>query len=201
MLRDNCYFCRRPKALCYCGLITPVDSSMQFVILIHPIENKRKIATGRMAHLCLKNSRLITGHDYSDNIEVNKIITDPQNDCFLLYPGNEACDLSVLVKKEEKTKQKVIFVVDGTWATAKKTVKLSRNLQQLPTICFTPPKPSSFRIRKQPKPYCYSTIEAIHHILDYFEPKGDREGKPHDILLTLFNRMVEQQIEFVPLKT
>ena len=69
-------------------------------------------------------------------------------------------------------RQLIVFVLDGTWKSVRKMLRLSRNLASLPMICFEPPSPSSYRIRRQPKAHCYSTIEAIHHVLDLFAPRG-----------------------------
>ena len=73
------------------------------------------------------------------------------------------------------------------------------NLLALPRICFTPQKPSNFRVRKQPNSNCYSTIEAIHHTIDLL---GDTQGfetknRQHDGLLSVFNFMVENQLDFI----
>lgn len=203
VFRETCYRCFRPAGFCYCGLIQKIETRVTFVILIHPIEVKRPIATGRMAHLCLQDSRLIPGEDFAQNEAVNGILQDPGNHCLLLYPGTDAIDISnpsripraALFPENKKT---VVFVVDGTWKTAKKTVARSVNLRKLPTVCFTPKSPSRFRVRKQPAPGCYSTIEAIHHVLDLLCESGERgqSPRPHDSLLAVFDRMVERQLEF-----
>lgn len=63
--RNLCTICLQPDFGCYCQILQPIDCVINFVILIHPIEAKRRIATGRMAHLCLKDSHLIKGINYS----------------------------------------------------------------------------------------------------------------------------------------
>lgn len=202
--RQICINCFRPSTFCYCPIGAKIDTRITFAILIHPIEVKRRIATGRMAHLCLANSLLIKGEDFSDDERVNSLINDPQNHCLMLYPGNNAIDLSDpnAPSLDERVfpdrKKTVLFVIDGTWRTARKTVRLSQNLRKLPTICFTPKSPSRFRVRRQPAPGCYSTIEAIHHILDLlWEPQNeDSRVPPHDLLLATFDRMVAQQLKF-----
>lgn len=201
--RNNCPRCLRPNFYCYCRLIAKIDSKIKFVILIHPIEARRKIATGRMAHLCLENSLLIKGDDFTHNKEVNQLIQNSKNYCLLLYPGKKAINLSEVDFSKEisarisNEKEIIIFVIDGTWSTAKKTMRLSENLKALPTICFTPTIPSQFRIRKQPAAHCYSTIEAIYSILNFLE--GPKNGESsHTILMTVFQRMVEQQLKYIP---
>jgi DTW domain-containing protein YfiP len=194
--RIPCPRCLQPDFSCYCELVHPFDPQIKFVILIHPIEIARRIATGRMAHLCLKNSQIISGHDFTHNKSVNAIVQNPELQCVILYPGQNSLNLSPMTQIERealkpKNKKLTIFVIDGTWNTARKTVHLSQNLKQLPRICFTPSKPSGFRVRKQPHPNCYSTIEAIHETLDLLNPETHQQ----DHLLYVFNKMVARQIE------
>ena len=101
------------------------------------------------------------------------------------------------VFKTEKTP--VVFVIDGTWATARKMMRQSENLHAVPRICFTPSAPSQFRVRKQPKAECFSTIEAIHQCVELL---GEQVGfnlnrREHDNLLNVFNQMVERQLHFI----
>jgi DTW domain-containing protein len=173
--RVQCLQCRQPIKTCYCEHVQKFDPGISFVILTHPIEARRRIATGRMAHLSLEDSFLIKGEDYTHNEKVNEILRDPNRFCVILYPGQSARDLSVMspeardnLFKHEKAggKKLTVFVVDGTWATARKMAR-SRNLLGLPRICFTPDKPSEFKVRRQPKANCYSTIEAIHQTIEF----------------------------------
>ncbi len=197
-MRIRCSSCLQPEFSCFCQWLSPFESGIDFIILIHPIEVKRRrITTGRMAHMSLKNSQLIMGQIYNDDLRVNRLIHDPDRHCVLLYPGRNSANLSLMLPEARKSisprdKKLSVFVIDGTWATAKKTVNQSHNLQTLPRICFTPPGPSTFRVRKQPRAECYSTIEAIHHTIELLAPTPSRV---HDSLLRSFDRLVERQIE------
>jgi DTW domain-containing protein YfiP len=202
--RNLCTTCLHPEFSCYCPTIKSFDPLIQFVILIHPIEFQRRIATGRMSHLILKNSILIKGQDYSTNVTVNSLIQDQKNECVVLYPGKNSTNLSDVVVQErkkifQKNKKLVVFVIDGTWATARQMMRHSLNLTNLPRVCFTPTSQSNFRVRKQPESFCLSTIEAIHQ---FIEISGafvgfQTDNRQHDILLKVFNQMVERQIQFV----
>ena len=67
----------------------------RFVFLMHPKEFKHeKAATGRLTHLCLSQSRIISGVGFDENEEVRELIEDPANFPVLLYPGREAVNLS-----------------------------------------------------------------------------------------------------------
>jgi DTW domain-containing protein len=203
--RALCLHCRQPKVNCYCAHIQRFDPNIEFVILIHPIEVRRRIATGRMSHLCLENSHLIEGENYSDNVRVNQLITDPLNQAVMLYPGPGSRNLSEMSVEQRSTlflpdKKLVIFVVDGTWNTARNMVRHSYNIQALPRICFSLDTPSTFRVRKQPAEGCYSTIEAIHQVIELLGPLYGfaTESRQHDGLLHVFDRMVARQLTFVP---
>ncbi|MES3037449.1 MAG: tRNA-uridine aminocarboxypropyltransferase [Bdellovibrionota bacterium] len=202
--RCLCMTCMQPDFGCYCPHVQKFDPKIKFVILIHPIEVKRRIATGRMSHLCMPSSKLVMGQDYTLNKEINEILEDSNNQPVVLYPGRKSLNLTGM-SAEQRTevfdsgKTPVVFVIDGTWATARKMIRQSKNLFDLPRICFTPPGPSRFRVRKQPGVECYSTIEAIHHTIELL---GDSAGfstmdREHDKLLYVFDKMVERQLDFI----
>ena len=200
--RTICFRCMHPDFNCYCALIKPFDPKIRFAILMHKIEARRRVATGRLSHLSLENSLLITGHDFTEDKQVNALIDDPRNHSVVLYPGRNSQNLSELAPDERasffpREKNLVVFVIDGTWNTARQMIR-SQCFQSLPRVCFTPPSISSFRVRKQPMPECYSTLEAIHHAIELVGPgrgfpAADRQ---HDALLEVFDAMVERQLEY-----
>jgi DTW domain-containing protein len=194
--RQRCPQCRKAEKTCYCHLVSPFESKPRFVILIHRGEARNSVATGRMAHLCLTNSLLIEGADFSENEIVNQIVNDPSLYPAVLYPSRTAVNLSNLSQKDRSqlvpnNRELVLFVIDGTWSTARSMRRLSTNLKQLPEFCFTPTRPSTFKVRKQPHAGCLSTIEAIHQILGILTPDNS-----HDHLLNVFDFLVRTQVAY-----
>lgn len=201
--REVCPSCRQPGAGCYCAHVRRFDPGLRFVILIHPIEARRRIATGRMSHLCLERSILLEGEDFSGDARLDRIVGDPRLRPFVLYPGRDARNLSRMTREEKISafdgdREPVIVVIDGTWATARKMMR-STNLRDLPRVCFSPTKPSSFHVRKQPAPGCLSTIEAIHETIEHLDGiRGvDVSSRAHEALLSVFDAMVVRQLGFV----
>jgi DTW domain-containing protein YfiP len=86
----------------------------------------------------------------------------------------------------------LVVIIDGTWAHAKRMKRLSKNLHALPSIAFTPPTPSVFRVRRQPKVECYSTLEAAHHLMVLLG-YGDHRG-----MLDTFEWMVDRHADHMP---
>lgn len=201
--RRLCLACLQPPFGCYCADVRPFDPKILFSILIHPIEARRKIATGRMAHLCLRGSRLLRGQDFSESAAVDALVGDPALHPVVLYPGPNSIDLTAASEDERCAlippgKRLAVFVLDGTWWTARKMAR-SRNLESLPRIAFLPDRPSRFRVRKQPKPECWSTIEAVHQTIELLGNAAgfDVESRSHDGLLDVFERMVERQLRCI----
>lgn len=198
--RAGCNRCRRPRIACYCSLIEAFDSEPRFIILTQLREAKHRFGTGRMAHLCLSNSLLVEGVDFSREERVNREIHSRTGFPVLLFPSKNSINLSrhTLAERMElvPTGRKLfVFVLDGTWKSVRKMIRLSRNLANLPRIRFEPPPPSCYRIRRQPKPHCYSTIEAIHHVADLFAVHGSSQ-RPHDNLLTVFHSVIDRQLAY-----
>jgi DTW domain-containing protein YfiP len=187
---------------CYCSHIKAFDSEPRFIILTQPREAKHRFGTGRMAHLCLSNSLLFEGVDFSADDRVNDEIHNPANFPVLLYPSADAINLSWLTPARlmelvPGDRKLVVIVLDGTWKSARKMIRLSHNLADFPRIRFDPPSPSGYRIRRQPAPHCYSTIEAIHYVTDLFSAPGNKQ-KPHDNLLKVFDSVIDRQLTYAP---
>jgi len=199
--RGVCLTCLRPPLTCYCEKLKRFDPKIEFVILIHGREAQKKIATGRICHLTLERSQLLPGYDYSNDRRVNAILADKTKHCVVLYPGEASLNLSEGTAAARAgvvppDKQLVVFVIDGTWITARKTMQRSANLSALPRVCFDPKRPSRFRVRKQPQENFFSTLEAIHETIELLGAAAgfDVGSRKHDALLEVFDSMVEQQL-------
>ncbi len=166
---------------------------------MHILEAKKeRIATGRLSSLCLNNSEIIVGIDFTNNTRVNYLLSDPRYYPLVLYPGNTSYNISdkSLDKMDLKGKTPLIFVIDGTWPCAKKMMRLSLNINDLPRICFTPQKKSRFSIKQQPHQDCVSTIESIHVLLSELDKWGiESLDDNHNHLLDVLDQVVKFQFE------
>jgi len=193
--RAKCYRCYRPQSSCMCPHVRPVQTRTRFVILMHPKEYRKiKNGTGHLTHLSLPNSELHIGIDFSTHQRVNALISDPMNNCYLLYPSKE----SVPLNRHSVTaggKQTVIFVLDATWDCSKKMLTLSRNLQDLQHISFEHDRRSRFEIKAQPEVHCLSTIESTLCVLELLNAQGDEAIEPESLktFLNPFFAMIRYQ--------
>lgn len=200
--REFCLECRKPKLTCYCSSLKPIHTKPRFVILMHPLEAKHPVGTGRMAHRVLSNSELWVGTDFQNSKSLQSLLSDPKVHPMLLFPGPQSCDLSQLTENSRSEllpsdKEAVVIVLDGTWHLAKKMLYRTPRLQTLPQISFTPTRPSRFIVRRQPHDLCFSTIEAIHEVLTLMSADQSQSEPPEqDVLLEIFDEMVKKQLSF-----
>ncbi len=193
--RDTCYTCYRPKTSCMCKYIKPIDTNTKFVILMHPKEyRKTKNGTGHFTNKSLNNSEIFIGIDFTNHIEINKILNEKNNECFILYPGEKSIKLNEESIKTEKNI--VLFIIDSTWACSKKMLRESKNLKNLERVSFQSTKRSEFKIKEQPADYCLSTIESTQFILELMN-SHKLENIDKNSLLEFtkpFKKMVDYQI-------
>ncbi len=192
-----CLTCRRRLLTCVCSYLKPFDTDSRFIILMHPMEfKKEKVGTGRFSHLILKNSEIVVDVGFDENRRFKELLEDKDYQTFVLYPGENATNLSKETTSENfGAKRKQFIVIDGTWPCAKKMMKLTTSLHRLPRVSFTSSRISAFKVKHQPMPGCLSTVESIHQVLLELNRLGIEATVPlHDNLLEVFNRTVEQQI-------
>ena len=182
--RAVCRRCRRPERFCYCARLPSLQTRARIVFLQHPRESRVPIGTARMAHLALPNSELHSGIQFDDNARIAELRAAPGT--ALLFPGEGAIDPSELSNEPLRH----LIVIDGTWAQAKKVLKLNPALRALPRVGLNPKQPGNYRIRKEPSAECLATIEAVAELLSVLE------GEPEKFraMLGAFNFMVDQQI-------
>ena len=175
-----------------------METRTRFVFLMHPKEFKQeKAATGRLTHLCLRNSVIYMGIGFDGHEDVQALIADPQNFPVLLYPAPDARNLTngALAPAELAGRRLAVFLLDSTWNGARKMLNASPGLKRLPRIMFTAAAPSRYVIKQQPQEGCLSTLEATHELLTALEKSGLDDYPLPDQLLGLFQRMQDFQLK------
>jgi len=185
--RETCFRCFRPASVCFCKEVPILPTRTKVLILQHPREEFMPIGTARMASLCLPQSSLLVGTSFDRHPEVEAALSDPTRQAVLLWPGGDARDLALEPPQGPTT----LIVVDGTWALAKKLVRVNPRIASLPRYSLTPPRPSEYRIRSEPKDTCVSTIEAVMFALGLLEGDPERFAS----MMNPFREMVDAQIE------
>ena len=195
--RGMCLRCRRGLPLCLCSFVTPLETTTRFVLLTHPKEYRRiKNGTGRLTHISLPNSEILVGVDFSQQPRVVDLLADCSRDTAVLYPKPAHPLHKVHNYRPRVDRPLTLFIIDATWPSAKKIMKLSTNLHALPRLSFDDDTPSEFVIKAQPAPGCLSTIEATARVLSLLDKWGCERYSPEDgeRFLLPFRKLVETQL-------
>ena len=161
---------------------------------MHPKEFKKvKNNTGHFTHHSLKNSELFIGIDFSDNRRINEIIASHES--YILFPSENALNLTETKPQKKEQKPLAIFLIDSTWACAKKMFLSSKNLQNLQHLSFTTTKTSQYKIKEQPDKAYLSTIESALVVLELLNKHNIESIKEKQLknFLTPFYKMIEYQ--------
>ncbi len=194
----RCLKCFRPIKNCYCHDISPIESGVKFVFLMHPHEaKKQRTGTGRLASLSLIDSEIIIDTSFDNNSRTQELISNPAFYSMVLYPGNDAYTTESLDFKEILNgRTLLIFLIDATWVEARKMMYRSHSLRHLPRISFSREYRSEFTIKTQPENYCLSTIESSYYLLKELKIAGvcnlalNVEG-----MMAVFKKMINFQIK------
>jgi DTW domain-containing protein YfiP len=174
-----------------------METKTRIVLLMHMKEFRyQKCATGRLTCLNLVNSEIIPGVYFEDNARVRALMDDPVNYPVLLYPGTGAMDIRAegFPGAIPGGRRLTVFIVDATWHSSRKIVRLSPSLQRLPRLAIRPQSPSRYTIKRQPAPWCLSTIEAVHELLLALESCGMDSYPDKGRLLSAFHDMQDFQV-------
>ena len=204
--RNICLKCLKSEASCLCALVKPFASGPLLALLMHPKERRKRAgtSTGRITHLCIQNSYLFEGVVFEHEPRLQKLLSDPLLFPMVLYPGEQAVNLSIysqhFATELKKLKRRpLVFVIDATWSCASTLWQANPWLKLLPHLCFTPQNKSAYRFKTQPHKDCLSTLEAVPPLLSVFNGINMFPTSPpqaHDNMLEVFHKMVEYQVGF-----
>ncbi|MDG1731844.1 MAG: DTW domain-containing protein [Thalassotalea sp.] len=184
MSRQYCTSCDRPLVTCICKFCCSISNEVEVWFLQHPSEEKQAKGTAKLSTLCLTSSKILIGENFTDNEQLNSLLTDSSKQVLLLYPEESAVVAKALPLEERKNT--VILILDGTWKKAYLMYQLSTNLHSLAKITLAPGIKSEYRIRKHHKEADVSSLEACAHALVALE-NSEAKYQPLFNSFNLFN--------------
>ena len=200
----DCPRCLKPRALCVCDSVTPIENRVAVLILQHPQEQDRLLGTARLTLLQLKHAQLRIGLSWPSLSKALGRPADPQR-WAVLYLGSAraaalapARDFVLLDKKgvaahpdPESVLAEIegIVVLDGSWSQAKALWWRNPWMLKSRRILLAPSRPSRYgKLRREPRRDSLATIEAVALALARIE------GRPEiaQALNQSFERMLER---------
>jgi tRNA-uridine aminocarboxypropyltransferase len=197
----DCPQCLKPRALCVCAELTPVQNRTAVLILQHPQEQDRALGTARLATLQLRHATLRIGLSWPSLSAALGRPADPKR-WAVVYLGSAAPselapqrEVLVLDRKGEPVADQDaalkeiegIVLLDGTWSQAKTLWWRNPWVLKTKRIVLNPRRPSRYGlIRREPRRDSLSTLEAAGLALAQIEGKPEIEatlGESFELML------------------
>jgi DTW domain-containing protein YfiP len=205
----DCPHCLKPRTLCVCEGIAPIDNKIALLILQHPQEQDRELGTARLTTLHFSNALLKIGLSWPSLTRILGRPADPQRWAILYLGSIKAAavlpdrDVVVVNKKgtavdhQDSALSEIegVVVLDGTWSQAKALWWRNGWMLKCKRIVLGPKRPSRYgRLRREPRSDGLSTLEAAAMLLARLEGKPEIETALH----TSFERLLARYRELHP---
>ncbi|WOX46809.1 tRNA-uridine aminocarboxypropyltransferase [Aeromonas sp. XH] len=191
-----CTRCTRALKACLCEYVRQVPHHAPLHILQHPTEVGHPKGTAALLAASLGHARIHVGEDFEGDEGLNALLADPDAQCYLLWPDDEALTplqaRAHLARRAGQGKASAHFILlDGTWRKAYRMLHRNPALLGLPRITLGTIA-GQYSIRKSPFPGALSTLEAGYHLLSQWEGDAERFAP----LMELFTHLNRQWHEF-----
>lgn len=203
----ECPRCLKPRSLCVCEGIAPIDNKISLLILQHPQEQDRELGTARLTALHFKDALLKIGLSWPSLTKILDRPTDPQR-WAILYLGSVKAkailperDIVVVNKSgnavdhQDSALREIegIILLDGTWSQAKALWWRNGWMLKCKRVVLGPKRPSRYgKLRREPRSDGLSTIEAAAMLLARLERKPEIETALHASFERLLARYRER---------
>lgn len=213
---EECPRCGKPLPLCICDSVTPMENRIFLLILQHPQEQDRALATARLTALHLKNAMVKIGLSWPSLQKILGRDVDPQSWAILYLGSAKASDFDpdqeiIMLDRAGKPEEyqrgllktiEGIIVLDGTWSQAKALWWRNAWMLKCRRIILNPASPSLYgNLRREPRADGLSTLESAAILLSSLEKKpaiAEALLASFARMLTRFREVQSQMPELAP---
>lgn len=193
--RPVCAQCLRAQVACICSCVHAIDNGVEVLILQHPQEAKHIKSSGRLLHLCLKQSRIEIAQQFEQTQLASWLQADHAQ-AYLLYPENKS-SLQPPIAQSDGIKSNVaesirLVVIDASWRQSRQMLRDNPLLESLPRYSLSEMPKSRYRIRQAHQVDQLSSLEACTYALMRLE-EDENKFQP---LLHAFDAFNQMQIDF-----
>lgn len=169
--------------MCLCAEIPQLKLLTRMVLVMHHREASKTTATGPLALLALKGSRLCVHGELGAPLDLSAEHT-PDRRVLLLFPREDAQVLTPQLLARDP-RPVTLLVPDGNWRQASRASRRIPGLAQAECVTLAAGPATRYRLRHEPKVGGLATFEAIARALGVLESAAVQQQ-----LEALFERVV-----------
>ncbi|MDD1781985.1 DTW domain-containing protein [Enterovibrio sp. ZSDZ35] len=136
---------------CLCDHAPSLSSNVRIELLMHETETDRATNTGQLLEKALPQCRRHIWHRKAPPVELLTLLADPAAEPYLVFPGETAISLDTAVRRTtSKPEAKPIhfIIIDATWQQARKMLRKSPWLEDVPTVCLPDNLTTAYQLRR-----------------------------------------------------
>lgn len=167
--KASCNKCGLVENHCLCPKIQGLKSRCKFVLLTHEREMTRTTNTGRLIEdAILETLTLVWDRTKPDPLLLN-LLKSQDYQAYLVFPGDRQEEEKKLVVYEKNNKIPLFIMIDATWKEARKILRKSDYLKDLPILDLKLSNKSIYFLRRHSDDHHLCTAEVGIALLGLIE--------------------------------
>ncbi|MCG7498889.1 DTW domain-containing protein [Vibrio sp. Of7-15] len=163
---------------CICDQCPTLQSQAHFVLLQHPNEQHKDTNTGKLMQHSLPHCEQYTWNRVEPPQALLDLIANKNYQPWVVFPHDEAItgeQFRAQTTPRDGNIQPLFILLDATWQEAKKMLRKSKWLNNLPCLVLTNTAPSSYQLRRNQQEGNLCTCEVGIELLNLLGQSQDAE--------------------------
>ncbi|KPH91271.1 MULTISPECIES: tRNA-uridine aminocarboxypropyltransferase [Pseudoalteromonas] len=163
---DRCEQCLIAKHYCICEGAEYASCNAAVCLLMYHNESFKPSNTGRLIAEIIPDNHAFRWDRTSPDPALLALLNNDKYQPFVIFPAEDVETDRVVTQVETHAGKQPLFIfLDGTWREAKKMIRKSPYLDNLPVLSITAEKLSDYRLRVAPHAHQLGTAEVAIMVL------------------------------------
>ena len=163
---DRCEQCLIAKHYCICEGAEYASCNAAVCLLMYHNESFKPSNTGRLIAEIVPDNYAFRWDRTSPDPALLALLNNDKYQPFVIFPAEDVETDRVVTQVETHAGKQPLFIfLDGTWREAKKMIRKSPYLDNLPVLSITSEKLSDYRLRVAPHAHQLGTAEVAIMVL------------------------------------
>lgn len=163
---DRCEQCLIAKHYCICEGAEYASCNAAVCLLMYHNESFKPSNTGRLIAEIVPDNYAFRWDRTSPDPALLALLNNDKYQPFVIFPAEDVETDRVVTQVETHAGKQPLFIfLDGTWREAKKMIRKSPYLDNLPVLSITAEKLSDYRLRVAPHAHQLGTAEVAIMVL------------------------------------